>query len=308
MPQALHPRADPQISSYWQDDTTSSREIARAMEEAEGRADDDDKNDMKKSAVIAISSSENGDGVGARGGRRLQLSTQLLSQLTPSLDPDFDGLRVGDMTHSPIQAQLSPTGLISIAAADIDEAAGNSSQQLPVNAALDWEFIETLRQSGRETASQGDSPNEPRAARLNAIFEDALAQVIAPLPPSRSADQSEEGQENQSKLRFLSLLRRINELRSQQVDTESWDGLPYPQILALPTFKYSVREKREEDAGASSEERINNTLCAVCYTEYAPDEEVRALPCLHFYHRECIDQWLLHHRLCPICKHVVAVY
>jgi hypothetical protein len=48
--------------------------------------------------------------------------------------------------------------------------------------------------------------------------------------------------------------------------------------------------------------------CAVCYTEYAPDEEVRALPCLHFYHRECIDQWLLHHRMCPICKHMVAVY
>lgn len=48
--------------------------------------------------------------------------------------------------------------------------------------------------------------------------------------------------------------------------------------------------------------------CAVCYTEYAPEEEVRALPCLHFYHRECIDQWLMHHRICPICKHVVAVY
>lgn len=48
--------------------------------------------------------------------------------------------------------------------------------------------------------------------------------------------------------------------------------------------------------------------CTVCYTEYEQDDELRTLPCLHYYHRECIDQWLLHHRLCPICKHVVAVY
>jgi hypothetical protein len=46
----------------------------------------------------------------------------------------------------------------------------------------------------------------------------------------------------------------------------------------------------------------------VCCDEFEAEEEVRALPCLHFYHRECIDQWLMYHRQCPICKHVVAVY
>lgn len=161
----VQPRADPQISSYWQDDTTSSREIARAMDEAEERSDAAEMDDMKKSAVIAISGGEPG---GARSGRRvgsLQLSTQLLSQLAPGLD-DFDGLRVEDMTHSPIQAQLSPTGLISIAAADIDEAAGNSAQHLPANAELDLEFIEALRQSGRAANANSGSPSEPRAARL----------------------------------------------------------------------------------------------------------------------------------------------
>lgn len=50
------------------------------------------------------------------------------------------------------------------------------------------------------------------------IFEDALAQVIAPSP---GHTQSEGEHEAQSKLRFLSLLRRINELRSQQVDVST---------------------------------------------------------------------------------------
>lgn len=51
------------------------------------------------------------------------------------------------------------------------------------------------------------------------IFEDALAQVIA--PPLSGHSQSEGEHEAQSKLRFLSLLRRINELRSQQVDVRA---------------------------------------------------------------------------------------
>lgn len=69
------------------------------------------------------------------------------------------------------------------------------------------------------------------------------------------------------------MLRRINGLRSQQV---------------------------QQDVGLS--------MCALCYSEYAPEEEVRALPCLHFYHCECIDQWLIHDRMCSICQHIVAPY
>lgn len=165
------PRADPQISSYWQDDTTSSREIARAMEEAEARnGGGDDKDELKKSTAAVLAMSGGGD---ARSGRRagaLQLSTHLLSQYGPGAPglEDVDGLRVEDMPDSPIQAQLSPTGLISIAAADIDEAAGNSStQSLPTNAEFDSEFIEALRRSGRDGFADNESAStETRSRRL----------------------------------------------------------------------------------------------------------------------------------------------
>ena len=88
----------------------------------------------------------------------------------------------------------------------------------------------------------------------------------------------------------------------------SWDGLPYPQIITLPTFKYQLREQLNGTNQTEDDSEVSNTVCAVCCDEFNTEEEVRVLPCLHFYHRECIDQWLMYHRQCPICKHIVAVY
>lgn len=42
--------------------------------------------------------------------------------------------------------------------------------------------------------------------------------------------------------------------------------------------------------------------CLVCLCDYAPEEEVRTMPCLHFFHKECIDKWLGKSNSCPICK------
>ena len=33
------------------------------------------------------------------------------------------------------------------------------------------------------------------------------------------------------------------------------------------------------------------------------DEEVRKLPCGHYFHKGCIDEWLTRSCECPICKH-----
>ncbi|KAF4321674.1 hypothetical protein JM18_001365 [Phytophthora kernoviae] len=287
MPQSLHPRVDPQASSYWEEDTASSREMARAMEEEEAADRDPEDEGKKKTSLLTVALSEE------LHSRRHTLSNQVASLLGPdglALD-DVEGLRVEDMGSSPVNAQLSPAGLISIAAADIDEAQGNSSQP-PVNGELDLAFIQSLRKA--TTTDTGSDNQRPTRSTSS----------------SSPSENEQEEADGKSKLRFLSLLRRINELRSQQVNNESWDGLPYPQILSLPTFKYELREKTETDNQTEDTEdgHRNNTMCAVCCDEFEVDEMVRALPCLHFYHRECIDQWLVHHRMCPICKYVVNVY
>ncbi|KAF9582937.1 hypothetical protein BGW38_010562 [Lunasporangiospora selenospora] len=43
--------------------------------------------------------------------------------------------------------------------------------------------------------------------------------------------------------------------------------------------------------------------CAICLGDYHPDEPIRFLPCRHHFHQECVDQWLLTDKSCPLCKH-----
>ena len=40
--------------------------------------------------------------------------------------------------------------------------------------------------------------------------------------------------------------------------------------------------------------------CAVCYEDMVLGEEVRRLPCLHYFHRACIDRWLKVKATCPL--------
>ncbi|KAK3019102.1 hypothetical protein RJ639_002712 [Escallonia herrerae] len=42
--------------------------------------------------------------------------------------------------------------------------------------------------------------------------------------------------------------------------------------------------------------------CSICQEEYEADDEMGKLDCGHFYHMQCIKQWLGQKNACPICK------
>lgn len=46
----------------------------------------------------------------------------------------------------------------------------------------------------------------------------------------------------------------------------------------------------------------NEDSCVVCFDIYKAHDVIRILTCKHFFHKMCIDPWLLAHRTCPICK------
>ncbi|XP_072532767.1 E3 ubiquitin-protein ligase RNF128a isoform X2 [Salminus brasiliensis] len=42
--------------------------------------------------------------------------------------------------------------------------------------------------------------------------------------------------------------------------------------------------------------------CAVCIEAYKPGDVLSVLTCSHFFHKVCVEPWLLEHRTCPMCK------
>jgi hypothetical protein len=57
----------------------------------------------------------------------------------------------------------------------------------------------------------------------------------------------------------------------------------------------------EEDAT-----RRGDLECCICMEKYEPEDQLRTLPCFHFMHSHCIDQWLAAHQTCPICKYQIS--
>ncbi|KAK8572498.1 hypothetical protein V6N13_048096 [Hibiscus sabdariffa] len=89
------------------------------------------------------------------------------------------------------------------------------------------------------------------------------------------------------------------------------DNMSYEELLAL-------EERIGNVSTGLSEETILNRLkrpkyssalgaqleaepCCVCQEEYKDGEDVAKLECRHDFHDDCINQWLMHKNLCPIC-------
>ncbi|XP_046405413.1 RING finger protein 11-like isoform X1 [Ischnura elegans] len=62
-------------------------------------------------------------------------------------------------------------------------------------------------------------------------------------------------------------------------------------IQHLPTGTYDGCKKNRE--------------CVICMIEFMIGDAVRYLPCMHTYHVDCIDDWLMRSFTCPSCMEPV---
>lgn len=93
---------------------------------------------------------------------------------------------------------------------------------------------------------------------------------------------------------------------NQLVDSDrEFDENDYEMLLALD-------ENNHEHLGASAAQIANlpeSTVhtdsfeaCSICLETPVTGDTIRHLPCLHKFHKGCIDPWLRRKRCCPICK------
>ncbi|KAG8381880.1 hypothetical protein BUALT_Bualt05G0018800 [Buddleja alternifolia] len=96
-------------------------------------------------------------------------------------------------------------------------------------------------------------------------------------------------------------------------------GATQESINSMPTYKFKMKKHKNGNdkanssdageggivaAGTEKERAISgeDAVCCICLTPYVNNDELRELPCSHFFHKECVDKWLKINATCPLCK------
>ena len=69
------------------------------------------------------------------------------------------------------------------------------------------------------------------------------------------------------------------------------------QLLPPPSSTLWVDEEKKEEKGEKEEDK-----CAVCLEDFEDGNKCMRLPCLHYFHADCIREWLRVKKSCPSCQ------
>ncbi|KAH3758998.1 E3 ubiquitin-protein ligase SDIR1 [Pelomyxa schiedti] len=92
--------------------------------------------------------------------------------------------------------------------------------------------------------------------------------------------------------------------RSLQHTRERIEQLPVHEFSANPNHS-PAPSGTPQDNNAPPTVNTSNTIvlsCPICLDNLQAGEKVKVLPCLHQFHAECVDRWLVIKPHCPICK------
>ncbi|KXL44257.1 hypothetical protein M433DRAFT_135190 [Acidomyces richmondensis BFW] len=92
--------------------------------------------------------------------------------------------------------------------------------------------------------------------------------------------------------RFLQL-RNSNE----SYDPNYYINLPAVGASTAEEHRLSEREVSEEDRGEDG-----RATCPICMEEVQTRTSVTVMPCGHWYHHDCISEWLKENRSCALCR------
>ena len=68
----------------------------------------------------------------------------------------------------------------------------------------------------------------------------------------------------------------------------------------VPLGRDGVEKFPKREYAGNDKERDTN--CCICSEDFKSGQEVRELPCQHLFHPSCIDEWMNHSLVCPLCR------
>uniref|UniRef100_A0A1L8DSD7 RING-type E3 ubiquitin transferase n=1 Tax=Nyssomyia neivai TaxID=330878 RepID=A0A1L8DSD7_9DIPT len=70
------------------------------------------------------------------------------------------------------------------------------------------------------------------------------------------------------------------------------------EVIERNTFPHKYKRVSRSTDG----DEDNTEKCTICLLQFENDNDVRRLPCMHLFHMDCVDQWLVTNKHCPICR------
>lgn len=102
------------------------------------------------------------------------------------------------------------------------------------------------------------------------------------------------------------ICRRIKTYRHRSRTSADFSALtaPRPMLLSVGLDRPTIESYPKTELGESK--RLPNpsdNICSICLSEYQPKETLRSIPeCNHYFHANCIDEWLTLNATCPLCR------
>ncbi|XP_035313276.1 E3 ubiquitin-protein ligase RNF133 isoform X1 [Cricetulus griseus] len=88
----------------------------------------------------------------------------------------------------------------------------------------------------------------------------------------------------------------IRRLWVARIENRRWKRITRDLKKAFGQLQVRVLKEGDEEVSPNADS------CVICFEPYKPNDSVRILTCKHFFHKNCIDPWILTHGTCPMCK------
>lgn len=119
---------------------------------------------------------------------------------------------------------------------------------------------------------------------------------------------------SQAEIEYETLIQRQMIMQLEMISSlryeEPSDDYTYEELLDLGEQMGKVYVGlTDEQIDSLPLERVDtNTNCSICLNSINAGNKATALkPCHHFYHFDCIKQWLKSNKTCPLCLQEIQI-
>lgn len=211
----------------------------------------------------------------------------------PNAPSDIEHLQHTSNSSEAENYEILPAHIIESIEPLLADNEGNSNISLTASVTTETEHSENVffafpvHDTTSELASQEILPMLRRIVRL-----DMLPEIRVPIMPMDGPRPPTEGSNDPLYPRIWYRLRHGGSVRVllENMSRERLRVTPETIDHNTVSFEYTLNNES------------NQSTCVICLSDLEIGEIMRRLPCIHIFHLNCVDKWLLNNGRCPICR------